>query len=165
MKGRIPGARLSLVAGGRPMVDGWAAQPDARKFQFIDPPGSVVGRRVLVVEDDPPLMALVGYILRRGGFRVELASNGPSCLALLEGLAFDVLILDEMMPGMDGYDVLRRIRADARHDRMPVALFSTTPWARRSAAMSGFDGCIMKPFLPGEMVDEVRRLLARGRPA
>lgn len=124
---------------------------------------SISGKRVLVIDDDVGLTTLVKLILGRIGIETEGASSGPAGLDLLEKQDFDVLILDDMMPGMDGYEVLRRIRTDPRWEKMPAILFTARQEPEMLAAEHGFDGVVVKPCLQTDIQREVQRFLTRGR--
>jgi DNA-binding response OmpR family regulator len=83
-----------------------------------------MNRQILVVDDDVGLLSLVGLILTRGGFTVLKAENAFGALSLLETSKPDVIILDIMMPGMDGFELCRRIRALPQHRYTPVIMLS-----------------------------------------
>jgi len=121
----------------------------------------VPGPRVLVVDDDPLLRHLVRLNLELEGFEVVTAADGREALTMVGAHPPDVLTLDIMMPLMDGWEVLRRLRV-AFPDGYPKVLLLT---ARAEAAdlargqSLGADGYLTKPFEPAELVDTVRRLL------
>ena len=81
--------------------------------------------RILVVDDDPNLLVLLSKMLMRVGVTPTTAENGMQALDLISSQApFDLLILDLMLPDIDGFEVLSRIRADRSHDDMPVLILS-----------------------------------------
>lgn len=80
--------------------------------------------RILIVEDDQFSADLLLKFLRHGGYAAERVGNGHEALAALEQEAYDLLLLDLMMPGMDGYEVTRRIRQDRRFHRIPIIIIS-----------------------------------------
>jgi CheY-like chemotaxis protein len=84
----------------------------------------VLGGRVLVVDDDPVNREMLGRRVVREGCAVVPAADGPEALALLETGGFDLVLLDLMMPGMAGDEVLRRLKADPRHRDLPVLMIS-----------------------------------------
>jgi DNA-binding response OmpR family regulator len=118
---------------------------------------------VLVVDDDDLLRRLLRHRLEARGFEVEEAEDGKQALARLEGgpTLPDVLVLDAMMPSVDGFEVLRRLRAEAATARLPVVMLT----ARREEAdvLSGLrlgaDDYLVKPFMPEELVLRIRRLV------
>lgn len=111
--------------------------------------------RILVVDDDDALRNLMKFVLGRDGFQVETAPDGVVGLRILESHEFDLLILDDMMPELDGVEMLRRIRADARWDNTPVIM-----WSIREL---GADAHLTKPCLAKQITDTVRDLLVHGR--
>ncbi len=119
--------------------------------------------RILVVEDEPDIAALVAYQLTREGFRVETASDGEQALTALERDCPDAVVLDRMLPGISGDEVLRELRRSHRTDGVPVLLLT----ARREqedrieGLELGADDYLTKPFSPRELVLRVRSILKR----
>jgi two-component system KDP operon response regulator KdpE len=117
---------------------------------------------VLVADDQPEITKLVAMSLESEGFRVLTAFDGPSALAQLSEANPDVLLLDIMMPGMSGIEVLREVRD---HHPVPVILLS----ARSSAASVseglnlGADDYVTKPFHPSELGARIRAVMRRTR--
>ncbi len=121
--------------------------------------------RILVVDDDRDLLLLLTKMLARTGASTQTAETGSSALSMLDAEPFDLLILDLMLPDMDGYDILRRVREDVRFNQMPVLILSakTTPEAIKRGLELGADGYLTKPYLPNTVTSRVRALLAQGR--
>jgi DNA-binding response OmpR family regulator len=119
--------------------------------------------RVLVVEDHPDLRLLLESTLRRAGFIVVATSSGGEALAVLEGQPVDLVVLDLGLPGMDGHELLRRIRA---HSELPVIVVTGhAEQAERVAAFEqGADDYLLKPFSQVELVARVRAVLRRAAP-
>jgi two-component system response regulator CpxR len=116
--------------------------------------------RILVVDDDRDLVALIEEFLRQNGFDVTTAHNGPDGLkAALTG-EHDLLILDVMMPGFDGFEVLRRLRAESQ---LPVLMLTarTESQSRIQGLDTGADDYLPKPFEPLELVARIRAILRR----
>jgi len=117
---------------------------------------------VLVADDQPAITKLVSITLEADGFRVMTAPDGPTALVQVSEAHPDVLLLDIMMPGMSGIDVLREVRA---HHPVPVILLS----ARSSTASVsegldlGADDYVTKPFHPTELSARVRAVMRRAR--
>ena len=85
------------------------------------------GRRtILVVEDDPPLRRMIAMFLRAAGYLVRAAEDGPTGLALARGERPDLVLLDLMMPGLDGWEVLRRLKGDALTAAIPVLVLTAS---------------------------------------
>jgi two-component system phosphate regulon response regulator PhoB len=120
------------------------------------------GPSVLVVEDDGDIRDLLSFRLSRAGFSVHEASDGESGLAAVAAIRPDVVLLDWMMPGMDGLEVCRRLRADPDTAAIPVVLL--TARARdldvERGLAAGVDAYIAKPFTPAELLEAVRTALA-----
>jgi two-component system OmpR family response regulator len=121
--------------------------------------------RILVADDDPDIRDLVTFKLRQAGYTVQAVDNGTSALAAIEEDPPDLAVLDVMMPGLSGIDVLRKIR-DAGHTR-DVRVILLTARSRDADVDTGFatgaDDYIIKPFSPRELLHRVNTALARSR--
>ncbi len=117
---------------------------------------------ILIVDDDPHLRELSGVFLQREGFDIHAATDGVEALAFLENHKVDLVILDIMMPLMDGWEMCRRLRI--QYD-LPVLML--TAKAETSQKLKGFqvgaDDYLVKPFEPLELVARVKALLKRYR--
>jgi DNA-binding response OmpR family regulator len=127
--------------------------------------GQQAARRILVVEDDEVMRGLIEHILVKQGFQVFSASEGEEALEHIRGRKPDAIILDAMMPGMDGYEVLHTLRADNITRDIPVLMLSARALERD--VISGFDfganDYLVKPFRPEDLVTRLKRLLNRAR--
>ncbi len=120
--------------------------------------------QVLVVEDEPVIAGLVESYLEREGFAVEVTPDGESAVALAREHRPDVIVLDLMLPGMDGIEVCRRVRTFS--DAYVIMLTARTEEIDRLIGLSvGADDYLGKPFSPRELVARVRGLLRRPRAA
>ena len=118
--------------------------------------------RVLVVDDEAPIVELVRGYLEREGMEVISASDGPAGLDLIRQRAPDVVVLDVMLPGLDGFEVLRRARAFS--DAYVIMLTARAEEVDRIVGLSvGADDYLVKPFSPRELAARVRALLRRPR--
>lgn len=117
--------------------------------------------RILVVDDEQTITDFVGYALQKEGFEVEIASNGEDALALAGQHSFDLFILDIMLPGMDGYELCRRLRS---RTSAPVLFLSArdTELDKVVGLEIGGDDYLAKPFGLRELIARVRALLRRG---
>jgi two-component system phosphate regulon response regulator OmpR len=115
---------------------------------------------LLVVDDDAPLRELLRRYLTEQGFRVTTAADAADARAKLQSLAFDLLVLDVMMPGEDGLDLTRALR---RESRIPILLLTAMaePEDRINGLERGADDYIGKPFEPRELVLRIRNILQR----
>jgi two-component system chemotaxis response regulator CheY len=117
-------------------------------------------KRVLVVEDDAAVGHMIAQILRAEDYESTAASEGRSALAMLRTGSFDVVILDVMLPGMDGISILKSIREEPSLNGVPVLMLSAktddaTTWAGWRA---GCDYYMTKPFDPDELLTILKRL-------
>jgi len=121
-------------------------------------------QRLLVIDDDPKLGGLLREYLGARGYQVELAADGPRGLERHAQGDVDLIILDVMMPGMDGLEVLRQLRATAR---TPVVMLTARgdDVDRIIGLELGADDYLPKPFDPRELLARARALLRRARPA
>ena len=125
--------------------------------------GASGGERILVVDDEPDIVALVVYHLAKAGFKISTASNGADALRLAQQDRPALVVLDLMLPGMSGLEVLDRLRADESGQDIAVLLLT----ARREepdrikGLSSGADDYLTKPFSPQELVLRVRNILRR----
>ncbi|NEC29652.1 response regulator transcription factor [Streptomyces sp. SID8111] len=120
--------------------------------------------RVLVVDDDPTVAEVVAGYLDRAGYVVDRAGDGPAALARAETHRPDLVVLDLMLPGMDGLEVCRRIRG---HGPVPVIMLTARgdEEDRILGLEVGADDYVTKPFSPRELVLRVESVLRRSRPA
>src|SRR5450759_2703386 len=124
-------------------------------------PGSSI--RVLVVDDEPPIRAIVRGFLERDGMTVAEAADGPAAVEQARAFVPDVIVLDIMIPGFDGLEVLLRVRAFA--DPLVIFLTARTEEMDRIVGLRvGADDYLTKPFSPGELVARVQALVRRRRP-
>jgi two-component system phosphate regulon response regulator PhoB len=127
-----------------------------------------VTHRILVVDDEPDITALVAYHLAKAGHRVSTAANGPDALKAAREERPDVVILDLMLPGVSGYDVLAELRRrDETREVGVILLTSRREEPDRIRGLSlGADDYLTKPFSPQELSLRVTALLRRlGSPA
>lgn len=119
--------------------------------------------RVLVVEDEKDIAALVAYQLTRAGYRVETSHSGDEALTSVNREIPDLVILDRMLPGISGDDVLKALRADNATSRIPVLLLTAKREQedRIEGLEMGADDYLPKPFSPRELVLRVGAVLRR----
>jgi DNA-binding response OmpR family regulator len=115
---------------------------------------------VLLAEDEPHIVESLRFLLGRAGFDVMVATSGDVALDTALGARPDVLVLDVMMPGMNGFEVLRRLRAEPACAHLPVIVLTAKSQRedRETARAAGADVFMTKPFSNNELVETVSRL-------
>ena len=116
--------------------------------------------RILIVDDDEELDGLLSELLTREGFRVDMQHDGVKGLAAALGGGYDLMVLDVMLPGMDGFEILRRVR---RESRLPVLMLTARgeDEDRIIGLELGADDYLPKPFNTRELVARVRAIMRR----
>lgn len=125
-----------------------------------------MSKKILIVEDDSDLVKLLKYNLEKEGFRVNYATDGSVALAEARRDPPDVVILDLMLPGLDGLEVCRQLRRNDRFVRTPVLMLSArSEEADRVVGLEiGADDYVTKPFSTREIIARIRALLRRNEP-
>ncbi len=126
-------------------------------------PAAAAAERVLIVDDEPDIVALVVYHLAKAGYRVSTASSGPDALAQARRERPALIVLDLMLPGMSGFEVLEQLRADeaTRHIAVLMLTARKEEQDRIQGLSLGADDYLTKPFSPQEMVLRVAAILRR----
>lgn len=117
---------------------------------------------LLVVDDEPHMRRLLQFALAKTGARLLLAANGREALAHAAATKVDLIVIDFMMPELDGFATLRELRRDARYAKLPTIMLTSRGQTelRDVAADVGVDVFLTKPFSPIELTQHVQRLLA-----
>ena len=119
---------------------------------------------LLVVDDDTRIRNLLKQYLTENGFRVTVAGNAAEARRKLEGLDFDLLVLDVMMPGENGVDLTKSLRAEKQVPILMLTALSETD-SRIAGLEAGADDYLPKPFDPRELILRINNILRRGGPA
>ncbi len=120
--------------------------------------------KIVVVEDERDILEVIGYNLGREGYRVFTATDGLEGLRLIRDEAPDVVLLDLMLPGLDGVEVCRRLKADPVTKAIPIIMV-TAKGEEADVVLGlgvGADDYVTKPFSPKELVARVKAVLRRG---
>ena len=119
--------------------------------------------RILVVDDEPSITEFVGYALKKEGFQPDVVDNGEDALAMAQENDYDLFVLDIMLPGMDGYELCRRLRTKTS---APVLFLSArdTELGKVVGLEIGGDDYLAKPFGVRELIARVKALLRRAAP-
>jgi phosphate regulon transcriptional regulator PhoB len=120
-------------------------------------------KKILVVDDEPDLVELVSYNLRKEGFKVSSASNGEDALEKVRKGGYDLIILDLMLPGIQGVELCRMIRSDPKIERVPIIMLTARGELKDKirGLETGADDYMTKPFSPRELVARVNTVLRR----
>jgi len=121
--------------------------------------------RVLVVEDQPKMRDLLCRGLHDGGFAVDAVPDGPSGLHQATEGVYDAIVLDVVLPGLDGFEVLRRLREEERWTPVIMLTARDAVRDRVRGLDAGADDYLVKPFAFSELLSRVRAVIRRGRPA
>lgn len=122
-------------------------------------------KQVIYIEDDPEMIDLVSLILNRRGFHVKGAHGGREGLELIQNKTPDLILLDLMMPDLDGWDIYQQLKADAKTEKVPVIIITakSQPIDRvLGLYIAKAEGYISKPFHPQELLDCIDKVLDNG---
>ncbi len=125
-----------------------------------------MGRRVLLIEDEPNIIEAISFLLSRDGFTVHTHSDGETAVDKALSHHPELIILDVMLPGRSGFDVLRDLRASSETPDIPVMMLTARGQAadRDLALRLGATHFMTKPFANSEMRETVRDLMGEGEP-
>ena len=123
-----------------------------------------MGKRILIVDDEPNIVVSLEFLMKREGFEVDVATNGEAALQAVDERAPDLVLLDIMLPSINGFELCQRLRADPR--RRGLKIIMLTAKGRESDMAKGLglgaDLYVTKPFSTKELVAQVKQLLAGG---
>lgn len=158
-----PQVLTAAVSGALQRASDRETPPAAPALTPITAIPAPVGRRVLLAEDDDVVAALVQHRLSREGFRIERFRDGAAALAAARGERFDIAILDVMMPGIDGFELLASLRKVPGLAHLPIIMLTGLGGERdvERALALGANDYVLKPFSPVELNARVNRLLSR----
>jgi two-component system alkaline phosphatase synthesis response regulator PhoP len=124
-------------------------------------------QKILLVDDEPDILEMIGFNLEREGFEVFTAPNGRKALELARTNLPDLVLLDVMMPEMDGMETCRELRDDARLKNTIIAFLTARneDYSQIAGFDAGADDYISKPIKPRVLISRVKALLRRGAPA
>jgi DNA-binding response OmpR family regulator len=113
-------------------------------------------KRILVVDDEAAILRIVGTSLRVFGYDVVTSSSGEEALKLVESEKPDIMLLDVLMPGMNGFETLQKLRTTSQ---IPVIVFSARSSSREEALRLGANDFIAKPFTPEQMSKRIAAVI------
>ena len=121
--------------------------------------------RILIIEDDKHISKLIKYNLEKAGFECLTAPSGEEAFKMMDRWSADLILLDVMLPGMDGLEVCRHIKQDEKFKNIPVVML--TAKGEEVDRVVGFelgaDDYIVKPFSPRELILRIKAVLRRGK--
>lgn len=122
-----------------------------------------MAKKILIIEDDPATSRLVDYTLRHEGYQIFTASNGLDGIRQALKEAPDLIILDVMLPGMDGFEICHRLRSEPKTAEMPILMFSAKAQEidKSTGLLVGADDYLTKPTPPSNIVKCVETLLKK----
>lgn len=118
--------------------------------------------RILVVDDDPEIVNLFAYALRRAGYQVEGVLDSQAALERARRAPPDLIVLDVMMPGINGYEVARQLRAEAATATIPIVMLTARALIadQVEGLQAGANSYLVKPVMPSVLVSKVREILS-----
>lgn len=118
-------------------------------------------KKILVVDDEPGIVELLESRLKATGYQVSIAFDGVEALDKAKKEKPDLIILDLMLPKMDGYKVCALLKRDARYAKIPIVMFTARAQEedRRMGLEAGADGYLTKPFDPQVLLDKIEQLI------
>lgn len=118
--------------------------------------------RILVVDDEPDVLGVVRLVLTRRGFNVLTASSGMECLVQAQSNGPDLILLDIMMPEMDGWETLKLLKMDPTTSEIPVVIVSARaePKDKIRGLQEGAVDYVTKPFAPRDLLEKIDAVLA-----
>ncbi|MFD2739910.1 response regulator transcription factor [Sulfitobacter aestuarii] len=121
-----------------------------------------MGKRVVLVEDEMNIAEAIRFLLSREGWRVEMLANGSTAVEVIRKAVPDLVLLDVMLPGKSGFDILRELRADPAFATLPILMLTARGQSRdrEMAEQAGVSRFMTKPFSNSEMLAAVRELTA-----
>jgi len=125
-----------------------------------------MGRSVLLIEDEPNIVEAISFILERDGWTVRIHSDGATATDAVARTGPDVVILDAMLPGRSGFEVLKDLRSEASTKDLPILMLTARGQTkdRELAASYGVSKFMTKPFSNAEMLETVNRLAEQSAP-
>ena len=119
-----------------------------------------MGKRILAVDDSKTMRDMLNFTLLNAGYDVVLAEDGNDGLSKLGDNSIDLIITDINMPGMNGIELIKNVRADASYRSMPILILTTESGAelKQEGKAAGATGWIVKPFVPEKLLQVVTKV-------
>jgi len=122
-----------------------------------------MNKKILIIEDDPSALRLIQYTLEQEGYQVLAATNGLAGIRKAQNEELDLIVLDIMLPGIDGFEICHRLRAEPQTAQLPILMLSAKAQEvdKATGLKVGANDYITKPADPSEIINRVRTLLAQ----
>ena len=123
--------------------------------------------RILLVDDEPSIVKMVGKRLEVEGFEVLIAMDGQAGLEQARSAQPHLIVLDLMLPKLNGYEICTMLKQDPRYQKIPIVLFTAKTQAKdeQLGKECGADAYVRKPFRAQELIEQIRKLIAQSLPA
>ncbi len=123
-----------------------------------------MGKRILIVDDEPSIVVSLEWLMKREGFETAVADDGEAALAEIARSAPDLVILDIMLPTMNGFEVCQRIRSERRWDGVRILMLTAKGRDTEVAKGLGLgaDAYVTKPFSTKDLVAQIRQMIGAG---
>ncbi|MCA9400137.1 MAG: response regulator [Candidatus Omnitrophica bacterium] len=118
-----------------------------------------MSKRILIIDDEQEILELTRNRLNQKGYEVEVALDAQSGREVLDRLAVDLIILDVLMPNLDGYTFARQLRTDTKTKDIPILIFTAKPGMRDLFDIEGIHAYLLKPFVAEDFLQSVEKLL------
>src|SRR4030042_16192 len=119
----------------------------------------VAKNKILVIDDERAILKVLGIKLKISGYDVVTALSGLEALSMVDSISPDLILLDIIMPGMDGFEVLQKLRS---RSQLPVIIFSARPENASKALSLGANDFVSKPFDVDDLVRRIQKLFNQG---
>lgn len=118
-------------------------------------------KTILVVEDEIDILKIIAFRLKKSGYKIISATGGKEALAILKETRPDLIVLDLVMPVIDGYEICKRVRENSALKNIPILILtaSATTNMDEKVKAARANGYVLKPFEPKELLDKVKKLL------
>jgi len=120
-------------------------------------------KKILIIDDEPQILMLSGIRLKANGYAVVTASSGEEGLKMAKKELPDLVLLDQIMPDLDGMDVLNRLKKDSVTKYIPVLMFTADTKGVKigEVQIQGAADCLFKPFSPEELLTKIKEVLSK----
>jgi len=120
-----------------------------------------MGKRILIADDSASMRQLVSFALKDAGYEVVVAADGTDALAKSEGADVDMVVTDLNMPGIDGIELIRKLRKQSQYRFTPIIMLTTESQEskKQEGKSAGASGWIVKPFTPEQLIGVIRKFI------